>query len=380
MLFEYGVRNFLCFKEGASVSFRLDRNVPDHIANGRDYATILCVKGANGSGKTHLLKGIAFIASFAARSFSADPEAEIPVDPYFKSDKPCEFYAEFSAGNGLNYLYELSLTKERVEREVLYEKKNRKTKLFEREGEKVVAIKRLSEIESIIYRKNASTISTLHQHGNTELKPVHDFFSRILFNVTQAGFTGGRAFDMNATSKFFLENPSSLVSVKEFIKECDIGITNITIASEEGQDGKKNSFPIFHHIVEGQELPVYPLTESSGTKYLYRMLLSYFITIAQGGVFVADEFDIYLHPDILPKILALFTNESANTTGAQLLFSAHDVDVLDICGKYRTHLVNKDNNASYTYRLDEIPGDVLRNDRPISTPYKEGRIGGVPRV
>ncbi|MBK7001438.1 MAG: ATP-binding protein [Rhodoferax sp.] len=362
------------------MSFRLDRNVPDHIANGRDYATILCVKGANGSGKTHLLKGIAFIASFAARSFSADPEAEIPVDPYFKSDKPCEFYAEFSAGNGLNYLYELSLTKERVEREVLYEKKNRKTKLFEREGEKVVAIKRLSEIESIIYRKNASTISTLHQHGNTELKPVHDFFSRILFNVTQAGFTGGRAFDMNAASKFFLENPSSLVSVKEFIKECDIGITNITIASEEGQDGKKNSFPIFHHIVEDQELPVYPLTESSGTKYLYRMLLSYFITIAQGGVFVADEFDIYLHPDILPKILALFTNESANTTGAQLLFSAHDVDVLDICGKYRTHLVNKDNNASYTYRLDEIPGDVLRNDRPISTPYKEGRIGGVPRV
>lgn len=147
-----------------------------------------------------------------------------------------------------------------------------------------------------------------------------------------------------------------------------------------GAGWKKNSFPIFHHIVEDQELPVYPLTESSGTKYLYRMLLSYFITIAQGGVFVADEFDIYLHPDILPKILALFTNESANTTGAQLLFSAHDVDVLDICGKYRTHLVNKDNNASYTYRLDEIPGDVLRNDRPISTPYKEGRIGGVPRV
>ena len=69
-----------------------------------------------------------------------------------------------------------------------------------------------------------------------------------------------------------------------------------------------------------------------------------------------------------------------NQLGAQLLFSAHDADILDICGKYRTCLVNKDNNASYVYRLDELPGDILRNDRPISPLYKEGRIGGVPRL
>lgn len=380
MLIEYGIQNFLSFKEGASVSFRLDKNTPDSIAEGRNYATVMCVKGANGSGKTHLLKGLAFIASFAARSFSSDPEAEIPVDTHFNSTAPAEFYAEFIASDGATYLYELSVSKEKVIREALYQKKFRKTKLFERIENSVTAIKRLSAIESIDYRSNASTIATLHQHKNSDFAPVYDFFKNILFNVNQTGFAGLRAFEMDTVAKFYHDRPDTLEFALIFIKASDIGVSKITIETEEGEDGKKKYFPVFHHSVDDVEIPVYPSTESSGTKYLFRMLLAYFITMTQGGVFIADEFDIYLHPDILPKILRLFTNPEVNKRGAQLLFSTHNADILDICGKYRTVLVNKDNNASYAYRLDEIPGDILRSDRPISTPYKEGRIGGVPRL
>jgi hypothetical protein len=380
MIIEYGIRNFLSFKEGATVSFRLDKNTPENIAEGRDFATVMCVKGANGSGKTHLLKGLAFIANFASQSFSSDPESDIAVDAYFHSDAPVEFYAEFVASDGITYLYELAVSKKKVEREALYQKKRRKTKLFERVGNSVTAPKRLSFIESLDYRNNASTISTLHQHKNEEIDPAHNFFRTIIYNVTQTGFNGLRGLDMNAVAKFFYDNPSAMDFALFFIKTSDIGINNITIATEDGEDGKKKYFPIFHHMVDDVEMHVFPSTESSGTKYLFRMLLAYSIALKQGGVFIADEFDIYLHPDILPKILNLFTDPELNRNGAQLLFSTHNSDILDICGKYRTVLVNKENNASYAYRLDELPGDILRNDRPISTPYKEGRIGGVPRL
>ena len=380
MLIEYGLRNFLCFKEGASVSFRLDGNVPEHISNGFGNATIMCVKGANGSGKTHLLKGLAFMASFASKSFSGEPEADIAVDSYCRSSSPSEFYAEFTAEDGITYLYELSVTPERVIREALYQKKKRQTKLFERNLDKVKAVNRLSDIEAIDYRKNASIISTLHQHRNKEFEPVHSFFKKIIFNVTQSGFIGAQHFDTDTVSKFFAEDPKLLAIVIDFIKQCDIGIADITISSEEGREGKKKYFPIFHHMVDDKTFPVFSSTESSGTKYLYRILSAYITTIARGGVFIADEFDIYLHPDLLPKLTELFTDKNMNQLGAQLLFSAHDADILDICGKYRTCLVNKDNNASYVYRLDELPGDILRNDRPISPLYKEGRIGGVPRL
>ncbi|RLO37994.1 abortive infection protein, partial [Serratia marcescens] len=49
-------------------------------------------------------------------------------------------------------------------------------------------------------------------------------------------------------------------------------------------------------------------------------------------------------------------------------------------GKYRTYLVNKEKNESYCYRLDEIKGDILRHGRLISPVYKEGKIGGVPKL
>lgn len=380
MIIEYGIRNFLSFKEGATVSFRLDKNTPENIAEGRNVATVMCIKGANGSGKTHLLKGLAFIANFASRSFSKDTEAEIAVDTHFHSSNPAEFYTEFVASDGATYLYELSVSKEKVVREALYQKKQRKTKLFERIGNQVYAPKRLSFIESINYRNNASTIATLHQHNNAEIAPAYDFFKNILFNVSQSGFSDSRSFDMDSVAKFFHEHPGTIDFTLNFIKSSDIGISNITIIAEEKDDGRKKYFPVFHHMSNGIENPVYLSTESNGTKYLLRMLLAYFVAVTTGGVLIADEFDIYLHPDILPKILKIFTDPEINTTGAQLLFSTHNADILDVCGKYRTILVNKENNASYAYRLDELPGDILRNDRPISTPYKEGRIGGVPNL
>lgn len=380
MLLEYSIRNFLSFQEGASVSFKLDKNTPVDISECLNYATILCVKGANGSGKTHLLKGLAFIGNFASKSFSSEPDSEIAIDPYFNSNSTSDFSAEFIALDGVTYLYELSVTKNQVHREALYQKKNRKTIIFERINNTISTIKRLSDIKSIIYRNNASVISTLNQHKNKDIKPVYDFFNGILFNVSQHGFTGWRSFDLDAVSKFLLEHPEALEFSVNFIKECDTGITKITIATEEGQDGKKKYFPVFHHSVGGNEFTVYPSTESSGTKYLLRMLIAYFATIKHGGIFIADEFDLYLHPDILPKIISLFINKDINQAGGQLIFSTHNTDIIDICSKYRTILVNKEDNSSYIYRLDEIPGDILRNDRSISKPYKEGRIGGVPRI
>ena len=93
-----------------------------------------------------------------------------------------------------------------------------------------------------------------------------------------------------------------------------------------------------------------------------------------------DEFDIYFHPHILPKLLELFINPEINTRSTQLIFTTHNSEILDKISKYRTYLVNKEYNESYCYRLDEIPGDILRNDRSISKVYNSGKIGGVPRI
>ncbi|NOR79400.1 MAG: hypothetical protein GQ529_00990, partial [Methyloprofundus sp.] len=78
------------------------------------------------------------------------------------------------------------------------------------------------------------------------------------------------------------------------------------------------------------------------------------------------------------RILDLFLNDESNPKGAQFIFTAHNTEIIDWLGKYRTILVNKEDNESYCYRLDEITGSMIRNDRSIIPLYLDGKIGGIP--
>lgn len=380
MLLEYGLRNFLSFKEGASVSFRLDANVPPRISLNLPAATVMCVKGANGSGKTHLLKGLAFLASFVSASFSSDPDAEIPVAPFFSDPEPSSFYVDFQIDDA-TYRYELDVTASGVAREALFKASRRKTLVFERTQEGVRAVARLKVLESVKVRRNASVISAAYHHQIEELVPVHAFFKNIHFNVGSSGTRESLFMDIYKVAQLLNEHEDVRAYVEQFLQECDVGITRLQIASEEGSDGKRRFFPVFIHEVEGQECQVMPATESAGTKQIFRLMLPIAAVVASGSVLVLDELDLYLHPHLLPKLLGLFLQAKApGEPVAQLLFSTHHNDVMDLCGRYRTTLVNKDNNQSYTYRLDEIPGDVIRNDRSLVPPYNDRKIGGVPRL
>jgi maltooligosyltrehalose synthase len=83
---------------------------------------------------------------------------------------------------------------------------------------------------------------------------------------------------------------------------------------------------------------------------------------------------------MLPKLLDLFDSPETNTKDAQFIFTSHITEVLEKLSKYRTYLVNKEENECYCYRLDEIGGDILRHGRAITPLYNEGKIGGVPNL
>lgn len=379
MLLEFGFKNFFSFREGVSISFELGNKCPANISHGKKYANIIGIKGANASGKTQVLKALAFLGEFASNSFQAKPSAEISILPFYDSKKPCELYAKFIS-NGTTYLYELITTDKSVQKEVIYRTKDRKTKILERKKNKIsFAINELTQLKQITLRDNASIISSSHQYQFNELSDLYKFFNQIVSNV---GFGGMKESlpDINEVSKILNANKPLLTMVKSFITECDVGVADINILEKENEDGSKEAFPIFVHKVDGELLPVTRYTESSGTKWLYSHLPIYLAILMSGGILILDEFEMHLHPHILPKLLDLFENPSSNKTDAQLLFSTHNSDVLNYLGKYRTYLTNKENNSSFAYRLDEIPGDILRNDRPILPIYNEGKIGGVPKI
>jgi AAA15 family ATPase/GTPase len=117
-----------------------------------------------------------------------------------------------------------------------------------------------------------------------------------------------------------------------------------------------------------------------GTKSLYNLLALYKLALDHGGLLLIDEFDINLHPDILPHLVKLFESQETNPKNAQLIFATQNSDILDYMTKHRTYLFNKVENESFCYRLDELDHNLVRSDRPISPLYRAGRIGGVPRI
>ncbi|MEZ8547422.1 ATP/GTP-binding protein [Vibrio cyclitrophicus] len=384
MLLEFGIKNFFSFKEGAKISFRLPKNSPDSLSKGKDYSNLLGIKGKNASGKTNVLKAISFVCEFATDSFQEKPEEKIFIENFYNNSEDSEFFVEFRV-DGTEFRYEIALDKIRVKREVLYRKVKRWSKVVERVDNNFKTVNDdFKGLKHINLRNNASFISTAHQYSLNDLEQfnsIYDFFNTIISNVS---FFGLRQHNLSTESiekisKHYHDNPKVLEFVKDIICRCDTGVSDIEIF-ERDDDGKKSYMPVFFHDIDDISEPLTHFTESSGTKSLYMQLGQYALVAQYGGILCFDEFDLNLHPHILPLLLDIFVNEEINVGNGQFLFSTHNNEILDYLGRYRTVFVEKENNESFAYRLDDIPGDILRNDRPILPVYQEGKIGGIPRL
>lgn len=381
MLRRFGVKNFFCFKDGIDVSFEFDGNVPDAISGGADVSPVIGIKGSNGSGKTNIIKALQFLRSFCYQSADMNVDDPIDIDAYYHNSDPTEFYLDFEIHN-IKYHYELDLTKQGVLKEVIYRTSKRKTKILEREGDTVTfAIDELKEVEMIQLRSNASIISIIQKYKfrspMEDLRRVGEFFFRILTNVNKLGYRDIEL-DFARISRDYANNPSLFVFVKQVVIAADNGIKDVQIRSRLNNNEEEVFYPVFVHQQNGEDRLLTILDESSGTKALFRRMHMYWAVLTTGGLLALDEFDIHIHAMILPKIIGLFMDPKSNPHHAQFIFTAHNTEIIDTLGKYRTILVNKEDNESYCYRLDEIPGSMIRNDRSIVPLYLQGKLGGVP--
>ncbi|MGI5075238.1 ATP-binding protein [Treponema vincentii] len=381
MLLGYGAKNCWCFKDWLDINLRLNEDVPKDISLGRDYSLLLGYEGANASGKTNALKVFAFIADFAKNSFSYSTESSILFDSFFNNNNPSEFYVEFMDTDGLEYRYEAVLHKDHVEKELLFLVKSTMEEIyFERTNNEITINKLYDNENKIILRNNASFISTLHQYGIQEINDVYDFFAKNIINVTYRGLRYEISMDIPLISKMYFHNQDALNFTKNLIQKFDTGISNITISYREDEKNNKIYFPIFLHKNENTQYKLGIDSESTGTRALYINLLFYYQNLQSGGVLLLDEFDINLHPDILPHLIKLFTDSKSNPYNAQMIFTSVNPDNLDILGKYRSYLFEKDDGESFGYRLDEPDTNILKNDRKVSAPYRRHLLGGYPKI
>jgi uncharacterized protein len=172
--------------------------------------------------------------------------------------------------------------------------------------------------------------------------------------------------------------------MRDLLKAWDLGLSEVELRefSAPKPDGSLEPRRIamgIHHGRNGGVFQVPFVVESRGTQAAMVLLFRILPVLHEGGVAVIDEFESDLHPHMLAPILDLFANPATNPHNAQLLFTSHSMEVLNLLPKSQVILVEKDEfNESKAWRLDEVKG--IRSDDNFYAKYMSGAYGAVPRL
>ena len=408
----YRFKNFQSYKEECFVDFRVNKKTADsyfdhELEDGRKVAKVMGVFGANGSGKSNLLKPLSFLNMFVPDSFHFLAKGEaIPFEPHFSvKNENAEVEIAFlgapnATGKQQEYKYRLVHNENVVVFEELKVKTSRLyTSVFKRTFDGAEhAIKKNAEmlkglsVSSADIPDNCSVISYLarkpdkrldedNPDGHTHIAQTYD-----LFNVLQSNLTYHQrlasVFSLEMATDLFSSEQEIYTQAKKLLMAYDLGIADIniremTILKENGQAEQTNvPFVLHHHQNMQYELPIFK--ESSGTQTAYKLLASILITLDIGGIAVLDEFDNDLHPQLTAEILELFKNESTNPHHAQLIFSTHSPEMLKHLRKQHVYFTEKVDCESEAWRADEIDG--LKDRDNLYSKYISGALGAVPNI
>jgi AAA15 family ATPase/GTPase len=237
----------------------------------------------------------------------------------------------------------------------------------------------IDESELFLSRAFKSTIS------NELADMVLDFFKEEL--VVVSDFTLKKTnltFSLEDSPKkdFFAWNKI----LDGFVKNADFGPQGIAFKSNKSEDKESSSMELVSIYKYHDENIVIPaeLMESRGTLKLVDFAIPFEKLFKSGGVFILDEFDAAIHPELIKGILALFNDSDLNKAGAQLIFTTHNPIYLNnkIFRRDQIRFVEKDTDSfeSVIYSLADFGAEEVRNDHNYLINYFKGNYGALPFI
>lgn len=405
MLLEYRCSNYKSIKDEVlfSMSASSDTEHSDKLIDFKKLKInkATAIYGANGSGKSSLLESCLFLTSLVSNKPS-QPGDKILVIPHALSDidDPTEFLIHFER-KGIRYVYGISVTEDRVEKEFLYHfKVGRKAKIFDRVGEEYTfGAKYKSDLNKALsfQKENRVFLNTAANFTNNEdITNAFLFFKEDLVVNLPSFMNNWREYSFNMINK----NPEFKKKVVTAFNNLGIDIKDIKIESF--------NIPLHDELVEnipadikeiikssmGEEKTLYLKKvlfdygifsvdidrESTGIKRLFEVLCPLIDIIENDRVLLWDEIEMGLHSSILDTLIKIFLNEKDSK--AQLIFTTHDISLLNLDNLRRDQIwfteLDKEERKTDLYSLFDFKN--IRKTDNISKNYIEGRYGAIPFI
>jgi AAA15 family ATPase/GTPase len=365
--------------------------------NGQAVNNIACLVGPNASGKSNVLKGIVHLLNCMRMSYS------MPSFRYTRGftshfcckDSPTEFSTEF-IDNETQYKYEVSILNGIVQNEILL-KRDETTKrysyLFNREIGKDISFGKAVKINKRDLNRLGDDMSLLSLMLELNYFEKNDFL--LLRKFHSNVYLEFSLFDYDPSLRLsylsqILQNDSNLMEeLIDELKAIDTGISSLELKKNKSQFRDIESRKITNelefitiltrHKVANNEYPLNMLEESSGTLHYIETFINLSSLLQNGGLFIADELEQSLHPDLTGRIISRFMNKDKNPNNAQLLFTTHNPWFLQDLTKTQIFITEKNDEAETEItRLDEIAG--VRNDENYFMKYIAGEYDGRPKI
>ena len=391
MFVKFRISNFLSILDEQEISF----TNYSYSKKKKNINSIACLVGANGSGKTNLLRGFLVFLLFSIGSYLPEKRTLFNITGHFTAiGKPSVFFVEWTHEN-VRYSYEISV----LNKEVVYERlrkcsvKNSFKTVFVRneKGLRFDGIK-ISKQDKARLSPYSSLLSLLFEYGYVDsyhkgmLKPFRNILSNININNHYSAEIDNVAF-FNDVSKR-LRDETLFNALKKELEIVDTGIKDLLFrkvvvnklsTSGDGIERKEEEALYSEHHSKGKRYLLPVIFESEGTQNYIGLFVKLYSVLNSGGLLIADELEKSLHMDLVERILHLFMSSETNKYGAQIIFSTHNPWFLQYLTKSEVFIIEKtDDSCTEAIRLDDIEG--VRNDENFFIKYVNGAYDGKPKI
>lgn len=353
------------------------------------FLPVSVIYGPNGGGKSNVLEALRKLDEKVLRPVCAVCANEdcgyrgkrVPVKPFLFSEQsqnePTEFEIFFRTDIA-EYRYILHIKEENVVYEsldrVMFETR-RQSALFERK-ENVIELKgvfsRLQVSDEISEKLPLLSYLEITYNKNEVVSDVFTWFEHGIVFMNY----GNPYQEMRLA---IAQTDEAKQLILKMIQEMDLDIDDFRV------EEKEDDIEVYmRHNVEGYVQELTLREESSGTQKVFGVLPFIVKSILSGTTLVIDELDAKVHPLLLKYIIELYTNPASNSTGAQLLFTSHDLSTMnsDVFRRDEIWFVAKGKQQnSKLYSLVEFKnknGESVRKDARFDKQYLEGKYGADP--
>jgi hypothetical protein len=374
MLLRFSVENFLSFRNKVDISFVPDGNIKrfsTNIIEEKDVSALRSVGvfGPNNAGKTCLLRSLGMsLAVMEGASLTIMKEWE---SNWFNPSPVSSFEIEFVVmGHHYRYAFSFDCAAKVFVKENLSRLDETPLTLLSFDDKNCVKSDLGKVVETYLQAISHASpaLYSINRQAHPLLEEAYKDFQ--FFSESTLIFARENFLDDSLTINLLKQGGKEEDKVRAFVRQADLSLDDFYFDQKAivSKNDPNAPFQNLHSVYHGKDVISNDI-DSRGTRKIEAMAGYVITALEKGCLLICDEIDSSLFFKLTRAIVSVFNNSANN--GAQLLFTSHDLNVMDtrrLLRKDQIYLTNRsvEGNVRLRRLTEWTARDGLRSEDDVA--------------